>query len=115
MDSAVSTEPIAATSDCTPQEARYSRLLALSSEELHGMAVRLHRLGGHVRLRFAEVLLALQETGQYKALGFSSVGGYAAKIGHYEASTTFEYLRVARKLLGLPATWAALEHGGLSW
>src|SRR6266542_921610 len=115
MDSLLSTEPIAATSDSTPQQLRYARLLSLSSQELNGMAVRLHRLGGHVRLRFAEVLLALNETGQYKDLGFTSIGGYAMKMGHYELSTTFEYLRVARKLLGLPATASALEHGVLSW
>src|SRR6266540_3446042 len=77
MDSLHSTEPIAATSDSTPQQLRYAQLLSLSSQELNGMAVRLHRLGGHVRLRFAEVLLALNETGQYKDLGFTSIGGYS--------------------------------------
>ncbi len=115
MDCTLSTEPVAATSECTPQQARYAKLLSLSSEELNGMAVRLHRMGGHVRLRFAEVLLALHETGQWKALGCSSVGGYAMKIGRYEPSTTFDYIRIARKLLGLPATTTALEHGVLSW
>ena len=64
VDSTFSTEPIAATSDCTPQQSRYAKLLSLSSEDLNAMAVRYHRLGGHVRLRFAEVLLAIQETAE---------------------------------------------------
>src|SRR6266542_4241436 len=55
MDSLLFTEPIAATSDSTPQQLRYARLLSLSSQELNGMAVRLHRMGGHVRLRFASI------------------------------------------------------------
>ena len=58
------TEPIAATSDCTPQQTRYAKLLSLSSEELNPMAVRYHRMGGHVRLRLAEVFLAIQETAE---------------------------------------------------
>jgi len=45
----------------------------------------------------------------------SPLGPPKGTAGHYELSTTFEYLRVARKLLGLPATASALEHGVLSW
>src|SRR5688572_18871304 len=114
MNSTFSTEPITATSDCTPQQARYAKLLSLSSKELNAMAVRYHRLGGHVRLRLAEVFLAIQETAQYKGLGASGVIAYARNM-RYEPSTVFEYMRIARKLLGLPVTTTALEHGVLSW
>ena len=98
MHSSFSTEPIAATSDCTPQQARYAKLLSLSSEELNAMVVRYHRLGGHVRLRLAEVFLAIQETAQYNALGASGVIAYARNL-RYEPSTTFEYIRIARLCL----------------
>ncbi|MCZ6795763.1 MAG: hypothetical protein O7J95_19320, partial [Planctomycetota bacterium] len=75
----------------------------------------MHRLGNRIRREFLECLLVLHERKLYHALGFSSTFYYAAHTFGIERSETYDSLRVARALKGLPRSLEAFDRGELSW
>jgi hypothetical protein len=66
-------------------------------------------------VKFILGLLALEESGQFKDLGYPTVWLYSEVFFKQRRSETFEMLRVARALRTLPLCRRAFETGAFSW
>jgi 5-methylcytosine-specific restriction endonuclease McrA len=93
--------------DCGPVE--------LSAQSLHELAVQAFRVGNRGRLSLCEALRALHETRLYLDLGFPGLAGYADAFFQLRRSETFEYVRVARRLLELTRLREAFAEGRIGW
>jgi hypothetical protein len=87
----------------------------ISAEELHTLLLRCHRLGARARLRLIGALLALSRSQLYVTLGFSSIRQYAARHFGYSKAQTYESIRVAEIIDGLPQLRRAFANGEISW
>jgi hypothetical protein len=111
-------DSLAASPDEAPPVGVAPRLAALesiSAEDLHRVLVSSHVLGNRVRRRFLHALVALDASGLYRNLGFSSGPHYAEATFGFEHVYTWELLRVGRALADLPAVDRGFTDGVLSW
>ncbi len=90
-------------------------LPSISAEELHELCQKAYRIGNRARYKLMLGLLALQESGLFYKLGYSSITQYAEVNFGFHSSKTYEYLRVARSLPGLPQTTERFNEGRISW
>jgi hypothetical protein len=87
----------------------------ITAEEIHANLLKTHRIGNIARHRFAQWLLALHESELYIELGYSSTPQYAEARFRLCRTETYDVLRVARALPGLPATCDAYDSGKITW
>lgn len=87
----------------------------LSAQSLHELAVQAFRVGNRGRLSLCEALRGLSETRLYLDLGFPSLTAYADAFFHLRRSETFEYLRVARRVVELTELREAFGRGRIGW
>ena len=87
----------------------------LSAASLHELAVQAFRVGNRGRLSLCEALRVLSETRLYFDLGFPSLAAYADAFFQLRRSETFEYVRVAGRLVELTELREAFGHGRIGW
>jgi len=102
----------APASDTTPSD---HCPVELSARSLHELAVQAFRVGNRGRLSLCEALRGLSETRLYLDLGFPSLAAYADAFFQLRRSETFEYVRVARRLVELKELRLAFGQGRISW
>ncbi len=85
------------------------------AEKLHDTLLLAHATGNLARWKFISSLLDLHESKLYFQLGSPSIEHYARTHFGIERSITFEYLRVARELRGLPRSEEEFRSGRLNW
>ena len=88
---------------------------SISAPELHQILLDAHTRGNAARLRFIEVLGAVDRQRAYLELGFPDVVSYASATFGHGRSQIYDFLRVARALEGLPLIRESFERGKLSW
>lgn len=87
----------------------------LSAQGLHKLAVQAFRVGNRGRLSLCEALRVLAETRLYVELGFPGICAYADVFFQLRRSETFEYVRVARRLVELTELREAFGRGRIGW
>ena len=87
----------------------------LSAASVHELAVQAFRVGNRGRLSLCEALRVLSETRLYFDLGFPSLAAYADAFFQLRRSETFEYVRVAGRLVELTELREAFAHGRIGW
>jgi hypothetical protein len=105
MSSRLSSEPT--RSDFCP--------VPLSARGLHELAVQAFRVGNRGRLSLCEALRLLADTRLYHDLGFPGLCAYADAFFQLRRSETFEYVRVARRLVELTELREAFGGGRIGW
>ena len=89
--------------------------VSLSAQSVHELAVQAFRVGNRGRLSLCEALRVLAETRLYFDLGFPSLAAYADAFFQLRRSETFEYVRVARRLVELTELREAFGQGRVGW
>ena len=87
----------------------------LSAQALHELACQAFRVGNRGRLSLCEALRALAETRLHLDLGFPSLSAYADAFFQLRRAETFEYVRVARRLVELTELREAFGDGRIGW
>jgi len=87
----------------------------LSAQSLHELACQAFRVGNRGRLSLCEALRVLAETRLYLDLGFPGLSAYADAFFQLRRAETFEYVRVAKRLLELTELREAFGQGRIGW
>jgi len=87
----------------------------VSAQQLHELACQAFRIGNRGRLSLCEALRVLSETRLYLELGFPSLPAYADTFFQLRRAETFEYVRVANRLVELTELREVFGQGRLSW
>ncbi|ANM29508.1 hypothetical protein ABI59_07805 [Acidobacteria bacterium Mor1] len=99
----------------TEKTSKSSKVVRIAPRVLHGLALKALRVGNRGRLALCEAMRSLDESAGYLELGFSSIASYAESNLHLRRAECFEYLRVSRSLLQLPALKKSFARGRISW
>jgi hypothetical protein len=92
-----------------------ARQVPLPAQGLHELAVQAFRVGNRGRQSLCEALRVLGETRLYLELGFPGLSAYADAFFQLRRSETFEYVRVARRLVELTELREAFGQGRIGW
>jgi len=87
----------------------------LSAEDIHRDNLTAFSVGNKARFLLNRGLLALYETGLYRALDYPSIIKYADVNFGFSPSQTYESLRVADALRTLPRLTEAFKEGKTFW
>jgi hypothetical protein len=87
----------------------------LSAEDVHRDNLTAFRVGNKARFLLNRGLLALYETGLYRALDYPTIIKYADVNFGFSGSQTYESLRVAEALRTLPRLTEAFRDGKTFW
>jgi len=87
----------------------------LSAQSLHELACQAFRVGNRGRMSLCEALRGLAETRLYLDLGFPSLAAYADTFFQLRRAETFEYVRVAKRLMELTELREAFGQGRIGW
>ena len=87
----------------------------VTAEDYHAHLVKTFRIEGRVRLEFIEALLGFCKSRLFRNMGYTSIAQYAESEFRLAESTTFDFLRVARRLKELPLLREAFGSGQVAW
>jgi HNH endonuclease len=93
----------------------HARAGAMGWQQAHEALSRLARRRAVMDADEGRCLLAAVRVGAHLHLGFGTFAEYVERLFGYSPRSTYEKLRVAEALEGLPALALALEEGALSW